>query len=265
MHLEEYFELPIEVASEFLQRVKPRPTSDNIFAKDPSEIVLEFIEANVSNLGEKRKGVRLNNIDSWSELNPAYEESDLLLGIEKYNNQWRKRFEKEWVPEIISNIREEIRYHYLTKRLRSFNSGVPFVNPYFSSVTMKDGAKIYALNNGWVMGADTTEHIVTTKHFYYLRRKVSVWGDLIRIRYGKQRGESSAWEWMEKYVEKMAQHFDGFRLDNLHGTPLHVARYMINHARRVKPEIIIFAELFTNSEGETAMFCRQGGINSMLF
>ena len=46
---------------------------------------------------------------------------------------------------------------------------------------------------------------------------------------------------MEKYVEKMAQHFDGFRLDNLHGTPLNVARHMINHARRVKPELIIFA------------------------
>jgi hypothetical protein len=34
------------------------------------------------------------------------------------------------------------------------------------------------------MSADTSENLVTTKNFYYFRRKVSVWGDLIRVRYG---------------------------------------------------------------------------------
>ena len=129
----------------------------------------------------------------------------------------------------------------------------------------RNGRKVWALNNGWVMHADATENMVSTRHFYYLRRKVSVWGDLIRIRYGKSPGDTYAWKIMEEYVEKMAKYFDGMRLDNLHGTPLPVARYMINHARKVKPEIIIFAELFTGSEGETAKFCREGGINSMLF
>lgn len=114
------------------------------------------------------------------------------------------------------------------------------------------------------MNATTTENLVTTHHFYYLRRRVSVWGDLIRIRYGDNREDSPAWKHMEEYVSLMAQQFDGFRLDNLHGTPLKVARHMINYARQIKPEIIIFAELFTNSDGETAMFCRQGGINSTL-
>ena len=67
---------------------------------------------------------------------------------------------------------------------------------------------------------------------------------------------------MEKYVAVMAKYFDGFRLDNLHGTALNVANHMIRHARKTKPEIIIFAELFTNSDQESAMFCRQAGINS---
>lgn len=52
---------------------------------------------------------------------------------------------------------------------------------------------------------------------------------------------------MRSYVQVMAKHFDGFRLDNLHGTQVNVAQWMIKEARKVKPEIIIFAELFTST------------------
>lgn len=98
------------------------------------------------------------------------------------------------------------------------------------------------------MNADTSENMVTTRNFYYLRRKVNVWGDLIRIRYGDRPQDSPSWVHMQNYVRKMAEMFDGFRLDNLHGTPLHVAEYMIQQARKCKPELIIFAELFTSSD-----------------
>jgi glycogen debranching enzyme len=46
---------------------------------------------------------------------------------------------------------------------------------------------------------------------------------------------------MKKYVQTMAKYFDGFRLDNLHGTQLNVAQMMIKEARKVKPELIVFA------------------------
>lgn len=32
---------------------------------------------------------------------------------------------------------------------------------------------------------------------------------------------------MLEYVKEMAKSFDGFRMDNLHGTPISVARYLI--------------------------------------
>jgi glycogen debranching enzyme len=113
---------------------------------------------------------------------------------------------------------------------------------------LKTGRTVAALNNGWVMGADTNENLVTTKNFYYLRRRVSVWGDLIRIRYGSNLDDSPAVAHMKKYVQTMAKYFDGFRLDNLHGTQLNVAQVMIKEARKIRPEIIVFAELFTNTE-----------------
>lgn len=69
---------------------------------------------------------------------------------------------------------------------------------------------------------------------------------------------------MLSYVREMAKYFDGFRMDNLHGTPIYVAKHMIKEARKVNPNLIVFAELFTSSEEETASFVRQIGINSTL-
>lgn len=45
----------------------------------------------------------------------------------------------------------------------------------------------------------------------------------------------------------MAVMFDGFRMDNLHSTPLHVAEHMMVVARKVNPNAFVFAELFTGS------------------
>lgn len=135
----------------------------------------------------------------------------------------------------------------MESKTRSYDDNLPFINPYFSHVNLNKGITIPALNNGWVMGADTNENLVTTKNFYYLRRKVRVWGDLIRIRYGDDPKESPSWLHMREYVQTMAKYFNGFRLDNLHGTQMNVAEAMIKEARKVNPELIIFAELFTST------------------
>jgi glycogen debranching enzyme len=70
---------------------------------------------------------------------------------------------------------------------------------------------------------------------------------------------------MKNYVHTMAKYFDGFRLDNLHGTQLNVAQIMIKEARKIKPEIIVFAELFATTEREKIVFIRTSGVNSTLF
>jgi hypothetical protein len=41
------------------------------------------------------------------------------------------------------------------------------------------------LNNGWVDGNDARDLFVLSSEYFYLRRRVNSWGDLIRIRYGK--------------------------------------------------------------------------------
>ena len=92
------------------------------------------------------------------------------------------------------------------------------------------------------------EDIACKRAWNYLRRVVHPWGDCIKLRYGSGPEDSPAlWERMEKYVRSMASIFKGIRLDNAHGTPLHVSKHMLTAARRVNPDVLIVAELFTGS------------------
>lgn len=99
----------------------------------------------------------------------------------------------------------------------------------------------------------------------YMRREVVIWGDCVKLRYG-QAPEDSPWLWahMQRYVETQARIFHGFRLDNAHGTPLHVAAHMVDAARRVRPQLYVLAELFTGSMAADVQYVTKLGINALV-
>lgn len=146
-----------------------------------------------------------------------------------------------------------------------------FIESYFTrlplnATTKKHSSKSMALvNNGWIWAADAMKDNAGPGSRAYLRREVIVWSDCVKLRYGKSPEDNPyLWDFMAKYTRLMAKYFAGFRIDNCHSTPIAVAEYLLDEARKVRPDLAVFAELFTGSEEMDFVFVERLGLSALI-
>ena len=96
----------------------------------------------------------------------------------------------------------------------------------------------------------------------YLTREIVVWSDCMKLRYFDE-AMNPTWfyEVIKEYIQILAVIFDGFRLDNCHNTSLHLLEQLLKEARRLCPDLFIFAELFTQDQSVDIEYISKLGID----
>ena len=175
---------------------------------------------------------------------------------------------------ITQQIRDRVRYLRVDAngpRQGAITPEHPFIESYFArlpqnSTTNKHNPKALSLVcNGWVWAADAMKDNAGPASRAYLRREVIVWSDCVKLRYGKCPADNPfLWDFMTKYTQLMAKYFAGFRIDNCHSTPIFLAEYLLDKAREVRPNLAVFAELFTGSEEMDYLFVKRLGLSALI-
>ncbi|KAF2842970.1 glycoside hydrolase family 133 protein [Patellaria atrata CBS 101060] len=193
--------------------------------------------------------------------------------VDEVNLQLYKEFDAD-SAEIMEQLFNRIKYVRLADhgpKLGEINDANPLIETYFTRLpanetTSKHSPRSLALvNNGWIWAADAMRDNAGPKSRAYLRREVIVWGDCVKLRYGAGPEDNPfLWDFMAKYTRLMAKYFSGFRIDNCHSTPIQLAEYMLDEARKVRPNLAVFAELFTGSEEMDFVFVKRLGISALI-
>jgi glycogen debranching enzyme len=200
-------------------------------------------------------------------------EASLTKLLNEVNLPLYKEYDTD-VADIMDQLFNRIKYLRIDDhgpKLGPISKDSPLIETYFTrlplnEVTKKHSPKALALvNNGWIWNADAMRDNAGPDSKAYLRREVIVWGDCVKLRYGKSPEDNPfLWSFMTKYTQLMAKYFNGFRIDNCHSTPLVVAEYLLDKAREVRPDLTVFAELFTGSEEADYVFVKRLGINALI-
>lgn len=144
----------------------------------------------------------------------------------------------------------------------------PLLESYFTRLdpnTNHPAGSMQLANNGWMWAADPTQDFAGPASSAYLRRQVICWGDCVKLRYGNSPKDNPwLWDHMKIYTEQIASIFHGIRIDNCHSTPIHVAEYLLDAARRIRPDLYVLAELFTGSPQLDDLFVSKLGIHALL-
>ncbi|KAF2222045.1 hypothetical protein BDZ85DRAFT_239084 [Elsinoe ampelina] len=212
-----------------------------------------------------------------TKVNSAGDERTAYGTIHRFINEVNLAYYREYdadVAEIMEQVFNRVKYMRLDEhgpKLGPITIDNPLIESYFTRLPVNattkqhDPDELALANNGWVWAADVLKDNAGPRSRAYLRREIIPWGDCVKLRYGEKPEDSPfLWGFMAEYTKLMAKHFHGFRIDNCHSTPLHLAEYMLDQGRSVRPELVVMAELFSGNEQMDYLYVERLGISCLI-
>lgn len=193
--------------------------------------------------------------------------------INEINLNYYREYDAD-VAEIMEQVFNRTKYMRIDEhgpKVGPITIENPLVESYFTRLPANDTTSkhdpdsLALANNGWVWAADVMKDNAGPSSKVYVRRELIPWGDCVKLRYGSGPEDSPfLWKFMGDYTRLMAKHFQGFRIDNCHSTPLHLAEYMLDQARSVRPNVVVMAELFSGSEKMDYVYVERLGLSCLI-
>ena len=203
----------------------------------------------------------------------AAAESTVKELLNELNLPFYREFDAD-VAAVLDQTKGRLQYLRLDSngpRLGPVTKDAPLIESFFARLpanetTKKHDQKSLSLAvNGWIWAADAMKDNAGPDWRPYLRRELIPWSDCVKLRYGNGPEDNPfLWKHMAEYSRLMAKYFAAFRIDNCHSTPLHVAEYMLDEARKVRPNLAVFAELFTGNEQTDYVFVKTLGLSALI-
>ncbi|XP_066154980.1 glycogen debranching enzyme isoform X1 [Euwallacea fornicatus] len=226
---------------------------------------------------KKYNTYRLDSFDEESRVKKCSEE--LKSKLDSLNESLIKEVTDD-LNTALENVIAGIRYFRVQSdgpKFRDITISHPLVYRYFTDygspktlaenedIMYSENGKFLMAHNGWVMNSDPLKNFADVGTKTYIRRELIAWGDSVKLRFGnKPEDNPFLWDHMRRYVEQTVKIFDGVRLDNCHSTPIPVAEYLLDCARKIRPDLYVVAELFTNSDLTDNLFVNKLGITSLI-
>lgn len=200
-------------------------------------------------------------------------EEEMTAILNELNLPFYREFDADRAV-ILDQVRGRLQYTRLDAngpKLGPITKQNPLIETYFARLPQNEATKKHnprALSlavNGWIWAADAMKDNAGPDWRPYLRRELIPWSDCVKLRYGRGPEDNPyLWEHMTNYVRLMAKYFTAFRIDNCHSTPIHVGEYLLDQARKVQPNLAVFAELFTGNEQMDYVFVKRLGLSALI-